>query len=91
MSNVFVFVPNGIIVAAVLNAPRTMHDSQLSEWIGLYQKLEDVYHMTGGSIIVDSAFDRSRYKLVIKSAQDETHAEGPEEVNHIRQATSMRQ
>lgn len=91
MGNVLLFVPNGTIVAAVMNAPRTMHDSQISEWGGLYQELEDVYDLTGSSIVVDSAFHRSRYKFLIKSAQDETHTEGPEEVNQIRQATSMRQ
>lgn len=60
-----------------------MHESESSEWAGLYQKLEKVYNLTVGSTVVDFPFDRSRYSRLIISAQDEKHVEGPEEVNQI--------
>lgn len=41
--------------------------------------------------MVDLASDKESYPFLVKSAQDETHAEGPEEVNRISKATSMRQ
>ena len=91
VSCIMVFVPSGVIVAAMLNAPGCMHDSQISEYGGLYEKLERFQEKTGGTIVVDSAFDRGRYPFLVKSAQDETSAETPEEVNTIRQATSFRQ
>lgn len=91
VNSVLVFVPSGLIVAAVLNGPGTMHDSLLSEWGGIYEKLESFHAKCGGTIVVDSAFDKGSYPFLIKSAQDETRAEGSEEINLIRQATSMRQ
>lgn len=91
LTTFFVFVPSGIIVAAAINAPGSMHDSKISDWGGIYEKLEKFYFEFGGTIVVDSAFDRAKYPFLIKSAQDETRAEGPEEINKIRQATSLRQ
>lgn len=63
MGNIFVFVPNGTIVDAVVNVPGAIQDSNISEWGGLYQKFGYVYDMNSGSIVVDSAFDRSRNKF----------------------------
>ena len=40
ISNVFVFAPNGTIVAMVINAPGALHDSTLMEMGKLYDKME---------------------------------------------------
>ncbi len=53
---VFAFAPNGTIIAAAINAPGSMHDSQIAEWGGIYAKLEDLYNEMGGLRVVDSAF-----------------------------------
>lgn len=98
-------VPSGGIAAAVLNAPSRclfvshaykkykgcMHYSQISECRGLYEKLERFYEKTGGTIVVDSAFDKGRNPFLVKYAQEKTHSETPEDLNSIRQATSLRQ
>lgn len=77
-------VPLGGIYASVLNAPGCMDDSQIYEWTGLYEKLERFYKKIGGTIVVESAFDKDRYPFLVKSAQDERHAKTPKDVNFIR-------
>lgn len=91
VSNVFVFAPAGTIIACAINAPGSMHDSQIAEWGGVYEKLEQCFNVHGGRVVVDSAFSQGQYPFLIKSAQDETNAEGALEVIRIRQATSARQ
>lgn len=88
---VLLFVPSGRIASVIFNAPGGMHGSQISEWGAFYDKIENLLEKTGGTIVVDSAFDKGRYGFLIKSAQDKTHAETQEDVNTIRQATSLRQ
>lgn len=88
---VLVFVPSGCIAAAIFNAPGCMHDSQISEWGGRHEKLENFFEKTGGIIVVDSAFDKGRYRFLVECAQEETHAETLEYVNTIGQARSLRQ
>lgn len=91
VSNVFVFAPNGVVIACVTNAPGAMHDSSIAECGNLYEKLEDVYEKTGGKVVVDSAFAKGQYPFLIKSAQDETEAQSADDVIRLRQATSVRQ
>lgn len=91
VTNVFVFSPMGTVIACAYNCPGSFHDSTVAEWGGVYDKLEDMFARTGGKCVVDSAFSRGMHPFLIKSAQDETEAEGPSEIVKIRQATSLRQ
>ncbi|KAE9075831.1 hypothetical protein PF005_g24802 [Phytophthora fragariae] len=70
VSNVFVFSPQGLIIARTLNAPGCMHDSQIAEWGSVYAKLEEVFRATGGQVVVDSAFSETTYGFLLKSGQD---------------------
>ncbi len=56
VTNVFVFVPDGTIPIAFFNVPGCVHDSQVADWGGIYDKLESVYKSNGGVCVVDSAF-----------------------------------
>ena len=56
MGNVFVFAPDGRIVAMVVNAPGSFHDSVIFEYGDLYEKLENLFDETGVRSVVDSAF-----------------------------------
>lgn len=40
VGNVFVFAPNGCIIACATNAPGAMHDSTIAEWGNIHSKLE---------------------------------------------------
>lgn len=51
--------------------------------------MEKYYEKYCGKVVVVSVFDKSRYKFLIKSARDESFAEGPVEVNLLGQATSF--
>ncbi len=66
MGCVFAFAPSGIVVACILNAPGSWHDSVIAENGGLYAKLESVYEATGGKAVVDSAFSMKRCPFLIK-------------------------
>ena len=89
----FVFAPNGKIIACAVNAPGAFHDSKIAEWGKVYQKLERVFNLTGGRCVVDSAFCREIYPFLIKSSQDYLNVAGdhPEMVQVMRKATSARQ
>jgi hypothetical protein len=86
-----VFSPNGVISAAVINAPGAIHDSQIAEWGNIYSKLSEVYKKFGARVIVDSAFSRTEYPFLIKSSQDLPLTSGAAEIIRARQATSARQ
>lgn len=92
VGNVFVFAPNGRIIACAVNVPGAFHDSTIAEWGGVYKKLEKIFNQTGGTCVVDSAFSRDKYPFLIKSAQDHLMAGGnAEQIMLFRQATSARQ
>lgn len=40
VGNVFVFAPNGVVIACAINVPGAMHDSIIAEWCGIYGNLE---------------------------------------------------
>lgn len=82
-SNVFVFVPSGQISAAIFIAPGCMHDSQLSEWGGLYEKLAHFNQKVGAQVVGDSAFDKRQSEFLIKSTQDKTNLKRAACVNKI--------
>ena len=90
ITNLFVFSASGRIIACVVNAPGSLHDSTLCSWGGVYAKLEAVHDSTGGICCVDSAFQATNDYL-LKSAQDTTKARNPQDMRRIQQATSLRQ
>ncbi len=69
VSNIFVFTPNGLIIACSINNSGCMHDSLCEEQGGVYAKLEPMFLASGGKGVVDSAFSRGRYEFLIKSCQ----------------------
>jgi hypothetical protein len=96
VNSVFCFAPDGKIRCATINAPGSWHDSTQADY-GVYDKLEKVYNLTGGKVVVDSAFGLQARNFLIKSAQQDpavpgaTEAEAKRAVELNRQATSMRQ
>lgn len=58
VSNLFVFSSSRVVLACVINVPGSMHDSSIAEWGNLYHKLEQVFHGTGGQVVVDSSFSK---------------------------------
>lgn len=92
VGNVFVFAPNGCIIASAINAPDAMHDSTIAEWGKVYQKLEEVHTLYAGRCVADSAFSKGNYPFLIKSVQDHlVAADDIAQVTALRQATSVRQ
>ena len=91
VTNVFCFSTDGRIICCVVDAPGCLHDSTLADWGGIYELLEEVHARAGGVCCVDSAFAADGADYLIKSAQDTTKAETPEDLLKIRQATSLRQ
>jgi hypothetical protein len=69
VTNIFVFSPNGQIVACSINNPGNVHDSQVAEQGGVYDKLEEQHQITGGKGVLDSAFIRGNNPFFIKSCQ----------------------
>jgi len=57
---VMAFAPSGIIVACMLNAPGSWHDSYIAENGGLYDQLKAVFDSSGGKGVVDSAFSKKQ-------------------------------
>ena len=47
VSCIYVFAPDGTIIAAALNAPGSVHDSQIADWGGVYTKLEHHFETMG--------------------------------------------
>jgi len=89
---VFVFAPNGTIIAAGVNAPGTMHDSTIADWSGIYEKLGTCYEKFGGKCVADSAFASSGHPFLIKSAPDPSlQTSNPERYELLQQATKLRQ
>lgn len=88
---IFTFVPSVRIIAAFFNALGFTHDSQLLEGEGLYNKLEKLHARTGVAIVVNSAFNKSKYPFLDNSAKDETRAETSEEINTIHRANLLHQ
>jgi hypothetical protein len=69
VSNVFVFAVDGTIRICGLNAPGSMHDSTIADYTGVYDKLERVFELTGGKVIVDSAFKLRNNPYLIRTTQ----------------------
>jgi len=97
VTSVFVFCPDGTIPIAFFNVPGSVHDSQVTHWGRVYDKLGAVYNKTGGKCTVDSAFEKVNQPFIIKSSHDylvstmPTRQEQRLDLQRKRQATSMRQ
>jgi DDE superfamily endonuclease len=91
VTNLFVFSADGRIIATVLNAPGSLHDSTLATWGLVYDKLEATYLETGGVCCVDSAFAANNSPYLYKSSQDTTKVVGSLEHRKAVEATSLRQ
>jgi hypothetical protein len=91
ITNLLVFGIDGRIIKTVLNVPGSIHDSTLCHWGGVYKELSDIYDATGAKCCVDSAFKSNPNPYLIKSSQDVTRCQNPEEVLQSLQATSLRQ
>jgi len=93
VNNVFCFCPGGTIIAAAINAPGCVHDSNLAFMGRVYDKLHDQYELCGGKGVVDQAFASSLFPFLIKSGKEEdipTDAP-PEIVQQNREAIYLRQ
>ena len=88
VNSVFVFSPDGKIQICTLNAPGTWHDSTIAEY-GVYTKMEHVFETYGAKVVVDSAFNLSNKRYLIKSSQQDPFT--PDGVVLNRDATSLRQ
>lgn len=51
--NAFVFAPNRTIIAYTINAPGSIYDSQISDWGGVYDKLNTCFDVYQGRIVVN--------------------------------------
>lgn len=97
VTSVFCFCPDGTIPIAFFNVPGSVHDSQVADLGGIYDKLEKVYATTGGKCCVDSAFGNVARDFLLKSGQDilgssaPTRQEQNREHQLRRQTTSARQ
>jgi DDE superfamily endonuclease len=91
ITNVLVFSIDGRMIATVMNAPGSLHDSTLAEWGGIYRKLEDIYNRTGAKCCVNSAFQSANNPFIVKSSENITTVETSMELLRQQQATSLRQ
>jgi len=89
---VFVFAPNGTIIAGAVNAPGSLHDSTIADWGGIYEKLGKFYELHQGKCVADSAFSSSSHDFLIKSAPNHDQKTRDLTEFHLRtQATKLRQ
>lgn len=91
VTNLFVFGPDGLILASVINAPGSVHDSMLADWGNIYDSLYEIHEETGGRCVMDSAFAAVNHPAIIKSSQNEAYARNALELLTCREATSLRQ
>jgi hypothetical protein len=96
VNNVFCFAPDGKIRCATINCPGSWHDSTQADY-GVYDKLENIYNLYGGKVVVDSAFGLQGRSFLIKSSQQDparpgaTRQQAGRELQLNRDATSLRQ
>ncbi len=90
VSNIFVFAMDGILRICGINAPGTMHDSNVLDYSFVYEKLKRVFDLMGGQVVVDSASCAGTVNFLVKSAQTVPLGNGNAAVRG-RAATSVRQ
>jgi hypothetical protein len=67
---VFCFCPDGTITIGFFNVPGSVHDGQVAEYGNIYEKLEDVFHLTCAKCCVDLAFGNMNREYLYKLSQD---------------------
>lgn len=67
-----------------------MQDSQIDEWVGLYEKFETKFDRTGRHVLLNSAFTKGDYIFLITYAQHESPANAELKFLQLRQAKSIR-
>lgn len=96
ITNLFIFAPDGTIIAAILNCPGSLHDSDLAK-IGvpsIYTKLEEHYKKYGTKCVMDSAFAAKGNDFIIKSVPRDKiflYSNTPEDERRYQDALSARQ
>ncbi len=88
MSNIFVFEMDGTKQICGLNALGTVHNSSVSDYSFLYEKLQCIYNITSGNVVVDSAFQAGTVDFLVKLAQTVPTGIG---AVRAKAATSIRQ
>ena len=53
-----------------LNVPGMWHNITMVDY-GIYKKMEDIYNLYGGKVVVDFAFHLSDKHYLVKSAQED--------------------
>jgi len=91
ITNLYVFSPDGCIVACSINNPGTIHDSQIADFGGVYEKLETQYNICGGKGVGDSAFSGRRCPFIIKTSQILSNNATEFQRQQQIEATSVRQ
>jgi len=93
LTNLFLFSPDGKIRSAYFNAPGVLHDSTMATWSATYDDIESVYNVTGGQVVVDSAFSAVSSPAMTSSYQSNSDRNGRRCQNSVLncQATSVRQ
>lgn len=74
---------SGLIISYTVSCHRTMHCSQIC------YRLADYVYRYDGRVVVDLAFCRKHFPMLVKSAQNKNATNEPEKVVMIRQATTL--
>ena len=67
IKNVFVFAPNGKVVIAGFNFHGKCHDSDVTDYCGIYDKFRELQARNGIKCTADLAFTGSEFPFLIKS------------------------
>lgn len=70
VSNVYVFAPDGTIIAMCINSPGCLHDSSICHMGNIYDKLETMYKDYDAKTCGDSAFMANNKEWLIQSSQN---------------------
>ena len=70
VTSVFCICPDGTITIAFFNVPGSVHDSQVTEFGNIHDKLEGVFLLTEEKCCVDSAFGNVTREFLNKLCQD---------------------
>jgi DDE superfamily endonuclease len=91
IGNLFLFAPDGLIIACVINMPGSIHDSTMCDWGKIYNLLNDTFIRTNGQCCMDSAFALTGNPGIIRSSEEFTRAQSHKELLVNQEATSLRQ
>ena len=81
------FAPNFFFKDFALKSPRFVHDDLISDWAGIYKKLEDIHNRFSGRCVVDSALAMGNFPFPIKYLQDSLMVS--DEIAYIRKFISQ--